>query len=245
MPIRDLSAGRNWDPLKDDSGLKTLGNRPMWGLASLFWCRRGGRIQGGFRGEGCFQRRREPLLEGALEAEDVDGGAPDGVGTLESVGGPLVGFVEALGAEVIDKSEEVGLAEAERDHVGASGRDQSDADTESPGVGIDIEGGELAVVGKVGLLRGACGGEAVDDVAGDSDDGVGVERIGVGEIVFVGAVFRAELIEVAGGEDSGVAVLPGADVDARDGESVSRLGGTEKHGASIARETAFSPQLLA
>ena len=99
---------------------------------------------------------------------------------------------------------------------------------------IDIEGGELAVTGKVGLVRGRCGGEAVDDVAGDGDDGVGLEGIGVGEIVFVGAVFRAECIEIAGGKDSGVALLPGADVDARDGESVGRLGGAEKHGASMA-----------
>jgi hypothetical protein len=36
-------------------------------------------------------------------------------------------------------------------------------------------------------------------------------------------------------------VLPGADVYARDGESVSGHGGTKKHGASIAREAAFSP----
>jgi hypothetical protein len=31
-------------------------------------------------------------------------------------------------------------------------------------------------------------------------------------------------------------VLPGADVDARDGESVGGLRGTEEHEASIARE---------
>jgi len=51
-------------------------------------------------------------LEGALEAEDVDGGAPDGVGALKAVGGPLISFVEALRAEVVDQSEEVGLADA-------------------------------------------------------------------------------------------------------------------------------------
>jgi hypothetical protein len=66
-------------------------------------------------------------------------------------------------------------------------------------MGIDIEGGELAVVGKVGFLRGTRRGEAVDDVAGDSDDGVGVGGIGVRKIVFVGAVLGAELIEIAGG----------------------------------------------
>ena len=101
-------------------------------------------------------------------------------------------------------------------------------------MGIDIEGCELAVIGKVGLLRGSCGGEAVEDVAGGGDDGVGACRVGVGEVVLVGAVLGAELIEITGGEDSGVALLPGADVDARDGESVRGLGGTEKHGASIA-----------
>jgi hypothetical protein len=102
-------------------------------------------------------------------------------------------------------------------------------------VRIDIESSELAVVGKVGLVRGGSGGETVDDVAGDGDDGVGLERIGVGEIVFIGAVLGAEIVEITGGEDSAVAVLPGADVDASDGESVGRLGGAEKHGASIAR----------
>jgi hypothetical protein len=173
------------------------------------------------------------VLEGALEAKDVDGDSPNGVGALEAVGGPLIGFVEALGAEVVDQSEEVGLPESKRDEVGAGGRDQSDADAESPGVGIDIEGGELAVVGKVGLVRRAGGGEAVEDVAGGGDDGVGLEGVGVGEIVLVGAVLGAEIVEIAGGKDSGVAVLPGADVDARDGESIGGLSGTEEHGASI------------
>lgn len=176
------------------------------------------------------------MLEGALEAEDVDGRAPDGVGALKAVGGPLVGFVEALGAKVVDQGEEVGLAQAKRHEVGAGGGDQSDADAEAPGVGIDVEGGELAVVGEVGLLRGTRGGEAVDDVAGDCDDGVGLEGIGVGKIVFVGAVLGAEIVEIAGGKDSSVAVLPCADVYASDGESVGGLGRAEEHSMSIAEE---------
>lgn len=102
-------------------------------------------------------------------------------------------------------------------------------------MGIDIEGGELAVVGKVVLVRGGGSGKAVDDVAGDGDDGVGLGGVGVGEVVFLGAVFGTKVVEIAGREDSGIALLPGADVDARDGESVRRLGGAEKHGASIAR----------
>ena len=61
------------------------------------------------------------MLEGSLKAKDVNGDAPNCVGSLKAVGGPLVGFVKALGAEVIDQSEEVGLAKAERDHVGAGG----------------------------------------------------------------------------------------------------------------------------
>ena len=51
-------------------------------------------------------------LEGALVAEDVDGGVPYDVDAAEAVGGPLIGFVEALGAEVVDKSEEVGVLQA-------------------------------------------------------------------------------------------------------------------------------------
>jgi len=198
-----------------------------------------------------------------------------------------------LGAEVVDEGEEVGVAERERDEMGACGGDERDADAAAPGIGIDIEGGELAVMGKVGLLRGTCGGEAENFVVGvggdvaeatgglacgvaavaddvveaieickcavgpdvkiaagtavefgvrvsrglvEGDDGVGVGRIGVGEIVFLGAVLGAELIEIAGGEDSGVAVLPGANVDARDGERVGRLGGTEEHGKSMAEK---------
>src|ERR1700728_4939896 len=128
--------------------------------------------------------------------------------------------------------------------MGAGGGDERDSDAADPGIGIDVEGCELAVMGKVGLLRGARGGEAenffvgvagdvaeaagfgwADDVGVSGDDGVGVGRVGVGEIVFLGAVFGAELIEIAGGEDSGVTVLPGADVDARDGECVGWLGG--------------------
>ena len=91
-------------------------------------------------------------LKVALEAEDVDGGSPDGVGALESVGCPLVGFVEVLGAEVVDEGEEVGVAQRERDEMGAGGGDERDADAAAPGIGIDIEGCELAVMGKVGLL---------------------------------------------------------------------------------------------
>jgi hypothetical protein len=174
-----------------------------------------------------------------LEAEDVDGGAPDGVGATESVGGPLVGFVEVLGAEVVDECEEVGVPQAEGDEMGTGGGDERDADAAAPGIGINIQGGELAVVGKVRLLRGTRGGEAEDlvaEIAVGGDDGVGVGRIGVGEIVFLGAVLRAQLIEIAGGEKSGIAVLPGADVNARDGECVGGLSGTEEHEASIARE---------
>ena len=63
------------------------------------------------------------MLEVALEAKDVDGDSPDGVGAVEAVGGPLIGFVEALGAEVVYQSEEVGLTESERDQVRAGGRD--------------------------------------------------------------------------------------------------------------------------
>jgi hypothetical protein len=72
------------------------------------------------------------VLEGALEAEDVDGDAPDGVGALKAVGGPLISFVEALGAKVVDQSEEVGLTKPKRHEMGAGGRDQSDADAEAP-----------------------------------------------------------------------------------------------------------------
>jgi len=181
-----------------------------------------------------------PSLEGALVAEDVDRGVPDDVNAAEAVGGPLVGLIEALGAEVVGESEEVGVLEAKRHEVGAGGGDESDADTEAPGVRIDIESSELAVVGKVGFVRGTGGGEAVNDVAGGGDDGVGVERIGVGEIVFFGAVFGAKLVEIVVGEKTAVAVLPGADVDASDGESVGRLGWAEEHGASIAWQWAMT-----
>lgn len=71
-------------------------------------------------------------LEVALETEDVDGGAPYGVGALESVGSPLVGLVEALCAEVVDEREEIGVPEAERSHVSAGGGDESYADAETP-----------------------------------------------------------------------------------------------------------------
>ena len=121
--------------------------------------------------------------------------------------------------------------------MGAGCGDESDADAAAPGIGIDIEGGELAVVGKVGLVRGGGGGEAEDlvaEIAVGGDDGVWAGRIGVGEIVFLGAVLGAELIEIAGGEESGIAVLPGADVDARDGESVGGLSGAEEHFKSMA-----------
>jgi hypothetical protein len=178
-------------------------------------------------------------LEVALEAEDVDGGAPHSVGAGEAIGGPLVGFVEVLGAEVVDKCEEVGMTQSKRNEMGAGCGDERHADAAAPGIGIDIESGELAVIEQVGLVRGSGGGEA-EDVVGEigvgGDDGVGVGRIGVGEVVFFGAVLGAELIEIAGGEKSGVAVLPGADVDARDGESVGGLSGTKEHEASIACE---------
>jgi hypothetical protein len=63
---------------------------------------------------------------------------------------------------------------------------------------------------------------------------VRVEGIGVGEIVFFGAVLGAELVEIVVGEKAAVAALPGADVDACDGECVGRLGGAEEHEGSIA-----------
>jgi hypothetical protein len=58
---------------------------------------------------------------------------------------------------------------------------------------------------------------------------VGAEWIGVGEVVFFGAILGAELVEIVVGEKAAVAVLPGADVNASDGESVGRLGGAEEH----------------
>lgn len=100
-------------------------------------------------------------------------------------------------------------------------------------MGIDIEGSELAVAGKVGLVRGSGGGEAMHDVAGDGDDSVRVGGVGVSEIVFFGAVFGVELVEIVVRENAAVAALPGADVDARDGECVGRLGGAEKHFKSM------------
>ena len=71
-------------------------------------------------------------LKCPLEAEDVDGCSPDRVGALKAVGGPLVGLVEALGAEVVNEREEVGVLEAERDDMGACGGDECHADAESP-----------------------------------------------------------------------------------------------------------------
>ncbi len=183
-------------------------------------------------------------LKGALVAEDINGGVPDNVDSAEAVGAPLIVLIEALGAKVVDESEEVGVPEAKRRKMVAGGCDESHADAEAPGMGIDIEGGELAVIGQVGLVRGSGGGEAVDDVAGGGDDGVGVERIGVGEIVFFGAIFRAELVEIVVGEKAAIAALPGANVDASDGESVGGLGGAEKHGASMPRETGVSNEWL-
>jgi hypothetical protein len=91
-----------------------------------------------------------------------------------------------------------------------------------------------------GDVAEAAGFGLADVVGVGSDDGVGMGRVGVGEIVFLGAVLGAELIEIAGGEDSGVAVLPGADVDARDGERVGWLSGAEEHGVSIAWERQFT-----
>jgi len=79
-----------------------------------------------------FQPGPDPGLQGALKPEDVDGDAPDGVGALKPVGGPLIGFVKVLGAEVVDECEEVGLAQAERSHVCAGSRDECDADAEAP-----------------------------------------------------------------------------------------------------------------
>ncbi len=117
-------------------------------------------------------------LKRALEAEDVDGGSPEGVGAGEAVGGPLVGFVEVLCAEVVDEGEEVGVAQRERDEMGAGGGDERDADAAAPGIGIDIEGGELAVMGKVGLMRGRCGGEAEDFFGGEGGDVPRRGRIG-------------------------------------------------------------------
>lgn len=111
-------------------------------------------------------------------------------------------MIEALGAKVADEGKEVCLAAAEGDEVSAGGGDQSAADAEAPAIGIDIESGELAVMGKVGLARGGGSGEPHDDVAAvavDGDDGVRVEGIEIREIVFGGAVFGAELVKVVVG----------------------------------------------
>ena len=123
--------------------------------------------------------------------------------------------------------------------MGAGCGDESDADAEAPGIGIDIEGGELAVVGKVGLVRGRVVAKPWRMLPDDGDDGVGLEGIRVGEIVFFSAVLGAELIEIAGGEKSAIAVLPGADVDARDGESVGGLGGAEEHFLRVRHEGSY------
>jgi len=48
------------------------------------------------------------------------------------------------------------------------------------------------------------------------------------------AVLRAKLIEVVVRQERTVALLPRADMDARDGKSIARLGGAKLHEPSIA-----------
>lgn len=150
------------------------------------------------------------------------------------VRGPAVDGVEARGAGVSVEEPEIGVVEALFDKMGSRGGDESGSDAVVPVVWIDVEGGEFSVVGEGGIARGHGGGESGDDAVVFSNDGVGLLRVGVCEVVFRRAVFRAELVEVVVGKESAIGGLPCADVDLGYGECVFGLGGSEAHGLSMA-----------
>lgn len=173
---------------------------------------------------------RRSGVEVALVADFVDLDVPDFFHAAVAVGRPAIIFIEAVGADVADESPEICLAKTDFEEMLSGGGDKGDADAAAPVIGIDIKSAQLGVVGKVGIERGERGGEADDAAAGlvrrflDGDDGAGLDGICVREIVMRRAVFGAEAIEVVVGKDSAIAVLPCADVNARDGESICRNG---------------------
>ena len=145
--------------------------------------------------------------------------------------GPAVAFVKASAALVAVEEPEQGVGVALCFEAGAGALDEGEAEAVLPMVGMDVEGGELAVLGEAGIAGGHGGGEALDDAVYEGDEGVGFGGVCGGEVVAGGAVFRTEAVEIGGGHESAIGCLPGFYVDAGYGVGVGWLGGAQEHGS--------------
>jgi hypothetical protein len=92
---------------------------------------------------------------------------------------------------------------------------------------VDVEGVDLAGVLRVGVARGAEGGEADDLLAGEGDDRLRVGEGGGVEVVPRGSLLRLQRVEDLIGDQPPVSDLPRADVDARDVKALVRSGGSD------------------
>lgn len=61
-------------------------------------------------------------------------------------------------------------------------------------------------------------------------------RVGVREIVALGAIFGLKLIEIVVGQQGTIGLLPGANMNARNGEGVGGFSRAKLHEQSIARQ---------
>src|SRR5690349_19878798 len=171
-----------------------------------------------------------PNSKSSLIAQFIHCDAPDLVGTAVSIGSPVIEPVKALGAEVPGKYPQHGRFESQINKMSASCRYQRNADAASPVIGFDVKSVEFAEARDVRVASWSRGSEAMNHASLGSHDGVGIERVWASEGVFLRPIFRAQLIEIVVGENVAVSGLPGAHMDARDCQCISRIGRAKQHG---------------
>jgi hypothetical protein len=144
-----------------------------------------------------------------------------------AVGLPAFGAVEALGLFVAFQDPEGAFAEAALPEVLPHFAHQQAADADVPVGGLDVEGEDLAGVGRVFVAGGAEGDEAEDLVALDREEGFRRAWVRGSERVHRGAVLHPQVVEVVVVDQPAVGGEPGADVDAGDSQLLSRLGAAD------------------
>jgi len=127
---------------------------------------------------------------------------------MVAVGLPSVDFIEAICAGVAGENPEKGVARAELQETGASGRNESHTNALAPLLGIDVESIELSVIGQVRVAGWSCGGETVNCAASDGDAGVRFLRVAGCEVVSFCSILWPKLVKVIVGKERAVRRLP-------------------------------------
>jgi hypothetical protein len=82
------------------------------------------------------------------------------------------------------------------EEMGTSSRHKRDADTPAPPRRIDIKRKQLAAIRHIQIPRWRCSRKSLDRPSFDSHNRMRLQRIEIREIVPLGPIFRAKLIEI-------------------------------------------------